>query len=203
MKKIVFLMMVVGLVGMVGCDRDEDNIDNLSNDDFVDLELPSGVLWANHNVGATVLEGYGNYYNWDAALEYASGLGSGQRMPTVSEWNELKANTTQMLITVNGVLGAKFTGANGNSIFLPAAGWRNNDGSMHCLAGYGCYWAIHYDFRAAGSYDGYMPTHDSIYRLPSCYYFRLQDAYFSQSAGHATDSISSGCSLRLVKDRFQ
>ncbi len=33
--------------------------------EFVDLGLPSGTLWANCNVGASVPEEYGNYYAWE------------------------------------------------------------------------------------------------------------------------------------------
>ncbi|MBP5528040.1 MAG: hypothetical protein J6X79_06295 [Bacteroidales bacterium] len=33
-------------------------------EEWVDLGLPSGRLWASHNVGATTPEGYGNYYAW-------------------------------------------------------------------------------------------------------------------------------------------
>ena len=32
--------------------------------DYVDLGLPSGLLWATCNVGAESPEGWGNYYAW-------------------------------------------------------------------------------------------------------------------------------------------
>lgn len=35
-----------------------------TNVNFVDLGLPSGVLWADRNVGATNIEDYGGYYAW-------------------------------------------------------------------------------------------------------------------------------------------
>lgn len=39
--------------------------DNIYNGHrYVDLELPSGTLWADCNVGATVPEGYGDYFTW-------------------------------------------------------------------------------------------------------------------------------------------
>ena len=44
------------------------------------------------------------------------------RMPTNEEWQELCDNTTATLTTQNGVDGVLFTSANGNSMFLPAAG---------------------------------------------------------------------------------
>ena len=38
--------------------------DTISNDDWVDLGLPSGLLWATCNVGATKPEDYGDYFAW-------------------------------------------------------------------------------------------------------------------------------------------
>ena len=32
--------------------------------EYVDLGLPSGTLWATHNIGATTPEGYGDYFAW-------------------------------------------------------------------------------------------------------------------------------------------
>ena len=53
--------------------------------------------------------------------------GAGWRMPTQSEIQELYDNCTHEWTTQNGVKGEKFTGSNGNSIFLPAAGYRGDD----------------------------------------------------------------------------
>ncbi len=39
-------------------------VDTVSGGEWVDLGLPSGLLWATHNVGATSPEDYGNYYAW-------------------------------------------------------------------------------------------------------------------------------------------
>lgn len=50
--------------------------------------------------------------------------GSGWCMPTKTQWEELNNNTTVTQTTQNGVKGRRFTGTNGNSIFLPAAGFR-------------------------------------------------------------------------------
>ncbi len=41
-----------------------DNPGGSTQVEWVDLGLPSGMLWASHNVGATTPEGYGNYYAW-------------------------------------------------------------------------------------------------------------------------------------------
>ena len=66
--------------------------------------------------------------------------GSGWRMPTMEEWREMKDYTTVIWTTRNGVNGRIFTASNGNSIFIPAAGYRS--GSSLKLAGsYGGYWS--------------------------------------------------------------
>ncbi len=66
--------------------------------------------------------------------------GSGWRMPTYDEMVELRNICTVTWSTQNGVNGRLFTGPNGNSIFLPAAGYRF--GSELGYAGsYGYYWS--------------------------------------------------------------
>ena len=138
--------------------------------EYVDLGLPSGLLWATCNVGADSPEDYGDYfawgetqpkstYNWSTyqyCNDYYNTLtkycnnsgygyngftdnlttllpeddaatanwGDGWRMPTNEEWQELYNNTTVTWTQQNGVNGRLFTAANGNSLFLPAAGYR-------------------------------------------------------------------------------
>ena len=55
--------------------------------------------------------------------------GDNWRMPTKEEWQELYQNTTHIWTTQNGVNGRLFTASNGNSLFLPAAGYRENSSS--------------------------------------------------------------------------
>ena len=70
--------------------------------------------------------------------------GSGWRMPTKEEWQELYNNTTVTWTTQNGVNGRLFTASNGNSLFLPAAGYRY-DGSLYDAGSYGYYWSSSLD----------------------------------------------------------
>ena len=50
--------------------------------------------------------------------------GTEWRIPTFEELSELEKYCERSLTEQNGVYGAKFTAKNGNSIFLPAAGFR-------------------------------------------------------------------------------
>jgi len=61
-------------------------------------------------------------------------------MPTKAEQDELRNNCTWTWTTQNGVEGYKVTGKNGNSIFLPAAGYRNGS-SLSRAGSYGYYWS--------------------------------------------------------------
>ena len=47
------------------------------------------------------------------------------RMPVIEEWEELCENTSQMWTSLNGVKGCLFKARNGNSLFLPAVGFRD------------------------------------------------------------------------------
>ena len=158
----------------------------LHEDDYIDLGLPSGLLWATCNVGAEAPEDYGDYFAWDetqpkdtynwSTYQYCNGSkntltkycnnssygyegftddlttllpeddaatanwGPDWRMPTFEEWQELYNNTTVTWTTQNGVNGRLFTAANGNSLFLPAAGYRSNSGLFYA-GSYGFYWS--------------------------------------------------------------
>ncbi len=129
--------------------------------EYVDLGL--NTLWATVNVGAEseteigALVGYGDptglewstslsaYGTGDVAgtendIAYALGISEdGDYLPTASQIAELISGTTQSWETVDGVEGIRFTASNGNSIFLPAAGYRN--GTETDGEGIGYYWS--------------------------------------------------------------
>lgn len=143
--------------------------------EMVDLGLPSGLLWANRNVGATSEEDYGLYFQWgdtvgytgdDAAahsdwpttpfnsgnesydeasinqaiaegkIDATSGIlkpqydaatvhmGSQYHMPTYGDLMELREETNQEVVEINGVKGMKFINKSDASkyIFIPFAG---------------------------------------------------------------------------------
>lgn len=66
--------------------------------------------------------------------------GGSWRMPTIDELNNLSSNFTWTWTTVNNVNGYKVTASNGNSIFLPAAGCRDEE-SLYYAGSYGFYWS--------------------------------------------------------------
>ena len=76
--------------------------------------------------------------------------GGNWRMPTYKEMGELIEKCTWDWITQNGVRGYKVVGPNGNSIFLPAAGYMR-EGTLINAGSRGYYWSSSLD---AGSPDG-------------------------------------------------
>ena len=159
----------------------EETISGTENGhNYVDLGLPSGLKWATCNVGASTSTDYGDYFAWgetttktgyteensltsgkqmndisgnsqyDAAT---ANWGGSWRMPTKAEQEELLNNCTWRWTTYNGVNGYNVEGPNGNSIFLPAAGYRA--GLSHCSAGgRGDYWSsTPHESYTGSSYD--------------------------------------------------
>ena len=78
--------------------------------------------------------------------------GGSWRMPTLAECKELINKCTWTWTTYNGVEGQKVTGPNGNSIFLPFAGYRYGAG-VSSQGSYGGYWSGTLD--EGGSYYAY------------------------------------------------
>lgn len=67
--------------------------------------------------------------------------GADWRMPTKEECRELIDNCVIESTTVNGVFGGRFTGPNGNSIFLPNGGYYNEYYYQSVGEGGGLYWS--------------------------------------------------------------
>ena len=137
----------------------------LNGHEWVDLGL--SVLWATCNVGASSPSDYGNHYAWGETTTKSSytsdnsktdnrtigdisgnpqydaataNWGSGWRMPTKEELEELVDKCDWEWTRQGGCNGYKLTGPNGNSIFLPAAGWRYGSSLLSAGDG-GRYWS--------------------------------------------------------------
>jgi hypothetical protein len=71
MKRTFLFLLTAALLGfgLQSCDREDNNGgggngSGTTSVQWVDLGLPSGLLWADRNVGAKNPEDYGNYYAW-------------------------------------------------------------------------------------------------------------------------------------------
>ena len=192
-------------------------MDGYNGHAYVDLGLPSGLLWATCNVGASSPEEYGSYFAWGETttkssydwsnLKYRTSgdsysnvkfskyntvrkygpvdnktvldlsddaaranWGGSWRMPTQKEWQELKNNCTWTWTTQNGKNGYKVTSnKNGNSLFLPAAGYRNGS-SLDDAGSYGIYWSA--SLYSSDPYDAWRLDFGSGYVDPSNGNFR-------------------------------
>ena len=94
----------------------------------------------------------------DAAI---ANWGGSWRMPNEADWEELYENCDCSWIILNGVAGNQVTSKiNGNSIFLPAAGY-NLRGSVLDIGNYGFYWLNYLDPNYGTGYARYMGVHNS------------------------------------------
>ncbi len=127
-------MVIVGLVGMVGCKKDEVNGTDNGNE-WIDLGLPSGTKWSKANE-----EGF---YTYDeAVLKFKFG----RRLPSKTQWEELVEKCEwEWIDSETG--GYRITGPNGKSITLPAPGlYYEEDGWVEEPGSYGCYWSSSVDY---------------------------------------------------------
>ena len=90
----------------------------------------------------------------DAARAHWGGSWS---MPTKAEQDELRNNCSWEWTTQNGVNGYTVTGPNGNSIFLPAAGCRD-DSSLNDAGSYGDYWSLRSSSTTASNFLNFGNT---------------------------------------------
>ena len=204
-----FLLLAFVCTMFASCDDEPNNDNNNSNNGsyeinghtFVDLGLPSGLLWADRNIGASQPAAYGDYFAWgetkpktdyseytykygsdydnytkynlqdgkmvlDAADDAATAnWGSSCRMPTKDEFEELYTCCTWTWVTSYNGIGAQgfiVTGANGNSIFLPAAGKCESEGDFSYRNSHGLYWSSSRvrgkdcDYAGIGAYNLYI-----------------------------------------------
>jgi len=134
---------------------------------LIDLGLPSGTRWACCNVDAKSPEDFGGYYAWGeteeknvySAATYTFSPANGNQltaeedvayikwgsqwcMPRLNEIDELLTKCQWSWEKVNDVIGAVVTGPSGESIFLPASGFKdeNDNWSNTTKGAYGSYW---------------------------------------------------------------
>ncbi len=158
----------------------------INGHEWVDLGL--SVKWATKNVGASSPSDYGDYFAWGETTTKSSyterdcktwgknmsdisgnsqydaaraNWGSSWRLPTMVECIELSKECTWEWTSQGGHNGYRVTSkANGNSIFLPAAGGR--DGTSHYRGGeLGYYWtSAPNEFKTQGAFFLFFNSSD-------------------------------------------
>ena len=190
--------------------RDERTLEITYPDDdrWVDLGLPSGILWAAYNVGASSPEEYGGYYAWGETEEksiYTDGnydwnigpyisstqydvahvkWGNGARMPSFDEIKELIDICNWSASLHNG---AQATGPNGNSIFIPFAGYKE-DGEIEDNKYVAYLWSCNADNDNEDAYAFYC-------------YFDSDGLYSDWDLGWEDVGRCIGLPIRPVKDK--
>ena len=155
--------------------------------EVVDLGLPSGVLWTTCNIGAETETGYGRYYRWGATLPYKDPsyysvgsndlsseydtaynvMGSGWRMPTQAEMQELIDNTDYSWVTGNVNCG-KFTSKNNQNAYIlfPASGLREyGSATISLISQYAYAWSSTY----GGCYNQNNYGYILVLNASACY----------------------------------
>jgi len=100
----------------------------LKSQGLVDLGLPSGTLWKDKNETG----GYNNFFTYEEAVSRF-----GKSLPSKEQLRELR-DKCRWTWTGSGY---EVTGPNGYSITLPAAGYRNCNGSVDNVGSSGDYWS--------------------------------------------------------------
>ncbi|MBR4988536.1 MAG: DUF1566 domain-containing protein [Bacteroidaceae bacterium] len=169
------------------CDAAPDG-DNSSTSPYEAVDLGLSVKWASCNVGANAPEEYGDYFAWGEispkssyyesnSVTYGKEMsdisgnaqydaaranwGGNWRMPTLAEIKELYRNCSWKWTTQNGVNGYRVTGPNGNSIFVPAAGYRY--GTSPDNEGYCSYYWSSTPYESDSNYAYYLGFDGSNY----------------------------------------
>ena len=90
-------------------DDNTEEVPQIPTMNFIDLGLPSGTLWAEHNLGATSPEDFGLYYQWGDTSGYSlEQVSNGEK---VFYWYDYKYSPDGTETGIN-----KYTGEDGLSI---------------------------------------------------------------------------------------
>lgn len=162
------------------------------DNDLVDLGL--SVKWAKYNIGAHSEGELGGYFgfgdihgvmNTTIISKYATAdvyrtasdvaynaYGGRATLPSADDFRELFNNCTKEWTSVDGVNGYRFTGPNGNSIFLPAAGSRtvnditgegiDGNYATGSIVGEGSKFAVAYNFSSSTSGKINAPVYQGL-----------------------------------------
>lgn len=159
-------------------------------------EVETKIDYTEGNYQFSKKDSYGSYEYWlPEGLSDISGTkydsatanwGNGWKMPTKLELVELYDAATLVRTSYNGVDGLRIIGPNGNSIFLPASGYRSEYGS-HYKGEFGYYWTSVNSERPAG------------YRLSAFIFGWASNAFGNWSTGISDMLVQYGLPIRAVR----
>ena len=160
-----------------------------SDGDYIDLGLPSGIKWASCNLGGVNPWDFGDYYTGYSAYMQEVAVPEGYSIPGSGNFEELIENCEVKTVTYNNVQGNMFTSKiNGNKIFLPFAGWYDDDRNYNSYDGR--YWSFS---RKAGA--GFNRYRHYFLRLSNDYAYV---DYELESSGSSSDPKWYRYSIRLI-----
>lgn len=172
------------------------------DDEWIDLGLPSGLLWRSCNYGASYAAALGSFISnqfWKVGdIDFIANISDYKmRAPHEDDINELFTNCNLEKMELEGVIGVKVTGTNGNSIFLPATGILYTDGAHLWRNMLGEYWVHEYQPRAWQINTDYLVKH---VRLADSYEINhpLEGYYKLTISGYEAPDFC--LSVRPVKD---
>ena len=148
--------------------------DNYEWETYLDCLDSTGASWGTYKIGGkTSISPTSGH---DTARENWGGT---WRIPTIAEFEELGTKCKWTWTSQGGHESYKVTGPNGNSIFLPAAGWRYGSDRSHVGEG-GYYWSS---------------------TLSSSFSYDARDLYFNSSFHYTKFSVrANGRSVRPVTE---
>ncbi|MDR0831040.1 MAG: hypothetical protein LBN95_13175 [Prevotellaceae bacterium] len=185
MKKLknFFGVAILATVTFTACKTPEPSSNN--NNNVPESVVINGIKWATRNVDevgifAAKPESAGKFYQWNRKIAWAATgdeIGwnatdaegttwdiendpspKGYRVPTLEEFETLldTEKVRSEIITQNSVKGALFKDvATGNTLFLPAAGYRNGNNAEY-VGNRGVYWSSSIGSNYGEAYDLYF-----------------------------------------------
>ena len=115
---------ILGEAYLILVDESKEVEEEETPEGYVDLDLPSGTLWA------TVPEYNSMNEHGLFSFEFATALGYTGHIPSRFQWDELLEYTEYSITTVDGVNGCKLVSKeNGNELFIPIQGFVDESGN--------------------------------------------------------------------------
>ena len=137
-------------------------------EEYVDLGLPSGTLWKQDNEYNDASND--SYFTFEEAvwMEY------GPQVPSKEQWDELREYCDWQWTILYGNYGYYVVGSNGNSIFLPAAGYRSCFGGVDYVGTNGYYWSSTPNDSYSAWYFAFDSSEVSMHDNDRCYGFSVR-----------------------------